>query len=320
MLSFNPIRRFAIVTADATSAAVEPGLDAAPGLDPAPGLNAAVERYYDTTLDLYEELWGEHVHHGFWEPGERPGDDGADRKTATDRLVRELVSFGQIPSGARVLDVGCGIGGPALYLAGEVGCTIEGITLSASQAQRATEKAAEAGLAGRTNFRQQDAMSNDYPDESFDAVWALESLMHIPDRKAFFAEMFRLLKPGGRIGISDVVAEDHLSPTQRAERGSYVGCIAGALSRAEYVDGLAAAGFTDASVTFTHQAAEGVHAAIIRATKPATATQAATASSACCSPREHTDCCAASAKAGCCGQTDEQARDLGPPPATCGCR
>jgi len=134
------------------------------------------------------------------------------------------------------------------------------------------------------------------------------------------AEMFRLLKPGGRIGISDVVAEDHLSPTQRAERGSYVGCIAGALSRAEYVDGLAAAGFTDASVTFTHQAAEGVHAAIIRATKPATATQAATASSACCSPREHTDCCAASAKAGCCGQTDEQARDLGPPPATCGCR
>jgi hypothetical protein len=81
--------------------------------------------------------------------------------------------------------------------------------------------------------------------------------------------MFRVLTPGGRIGISDVVAEDHLSPAERAERGSYVGCIAGALSVSEYVDGLAAAGFTGAEVELTHLAAEGMHAAIIRATKPA---------------------------------------------------
>ena len=81
--------------------------------------------------------------------------------------------------------------------------------------------------------------------------------------------MFRVLTPGGRIGISDVVAEDRLTPAQRAERGSYVGCIAGALSRSEYLDGLAAVGFTDASVEFTHEAADGMHSAIIRATKPA---------------------------------------------------
>jgi hypothetical protein len=74
--------------------------------------------------------------------------------------------------------------------------------------------------------------------------------------------------PGGRIGISDVVAEDQLSPADRAERGSYVGCIAGALSRAEYLAGLADAGFTDADVTFTHEAAPGMHSAIVRATKP----------------------------------------------------
>ena len=80
--------------------------------------------------------------------------------------------------------------------------------------------------------------------------------------------MFRVLTPGGRVGISDVVAEDHLSPQDRAERGSYFGCIAGALSRQEYLDGLAAAGFTDASVTFTHEAAPGMHAAIVRAVKP----------------------------------------------------
>jgi arsenite methyltransferase len=81
--------------------------------------------------------------------------------------------------------------------------------------------------------------------------------------------MFRVLVPGGRIGISDVVAEDQLAPADRAERGSFVGCIAGALSRSEYLDGLAGAGFVDAEVTFTHEAAPGMHGAIIRATRPA---------------------------------------------------
>jgi arsenite methyltransferase len=83
------------------------------------------------------------------------------------------------------------------------------------------------------------------------------------------AEMFRVLVPGGRIGISDVVAEDRLSPADRAAAGSYVGCIAGALSRREYLDELAAAGFADASVTFTTGAAPGLHSAITRAVKPA---------------------------------------------------
>ena len=90
------------------------------------------------------------------------------------------------------------------------------------------------------------------------------------DKPAVLAEMFRVLVPGGRIGITDVVAEDHLMAADRAAAGSYVGCIAGALSRTEYLDGLAAAGFTDASVTFTHEAAPGMHSAIIRAARPAT--------------------------------------------------
>jgi hypothetical protein len=80
--------------------------------------------------------------------------------------------------------------------------------------------------------------------------------------------MFRVLSPGGRIGISDVVAEDHLGVEARAERGSYVGCIAGALSRQEYLDGLTSAGFTNPTVRFTHEAADGMHSAIIQATKP----------------------------------------------------
>lgn len=88
------------------------------------------------------------------------------------------------------------------------------------------------------------------------------------DKPAVLAEMFRVLAPGGRIGISDVVAEDDVTASQRAERGSYVGCIAGALSRTEYLEGLAAVGFTNTSVEFTHEAAPGMHGAIVRAVKP----------------------------------------------------
>ena len=89
------------------------------------------------------------------------------------------------------------------------------------------------------------------------------------DKPAVFAEMHRLLKPGGRIGITDIVADDALSADRRAELGTYAGCIAGALSRGEYLGLLTDAGFIDAGVTFTHDVAEGMHSAIVRATKPA---------------------------------------------------
>jgi len=107
------------------------------------------------------------------------------------------------------------------------------------------------------------------PDAAVDVVISNCVINLSIDKPAVLAQMFRVLAPGGRIGISDVVAEDHLTAAQRAERGSYVGCIAGALSASEYVDGLTAAGFVDAQVTFTHDVAPGMHGAIVRATKPA---------------------------------------------------
>ena len=88
------------------------------------------------------------------------------------------------------------------------------------------------------------------------------------DKQAVLSEIARVLKQGGRLGISDIVAEDQLSPGDRAERGSYCGCIAGALSKGEYESGLAAAGLEHVSVEFTHGVADGMHAAIVKATKP----------------------------------------------------
>jgi ubiquinone/menaquinone biosynthesis C-methylase UbiE len=105
------------------------------------------------------------------------------------------------------------------------------------------------------------------PAESVDVVISNCVINLSVDKPAVLAEMARVLKRGGRVGVSDVVAEDHLSAEQRAERGSYVGCLAGALSRSEYTAGLEAAGFEGVSIEFTHQVADGMHGAIVQATK-----------------------------------------------------
>ena len=113
------------------------------------------------------------------------------------------------------------------------------------------------------------------PADSVDVVISNCVVNLSTDKPAVLAELARVLKPGGRLGISDVVAEDRLSPEERAERGSFVGCIAGALSKGEYETGLAAAGFEDVSVTFTHEVEDGIHGAIVKARRPADAEPAA---------------------------------------------
>ncbi len=105
------------------------------------------------------------------------------------------------------------------------------------------------------------------PADSVDVVISNCVINLSVDKPAVLIEMARVLKPGGRVGVTDVVAEDRLTSEQRAERGSYVGCIAGALSKSEYVEGLQAAGFEDVSVEFTHEVADGMHGAIVKAVK-----------------------------------------------------
>jgi len=167
--------------------------------------------------------------------------------------------------GERVLDLGSGGGIDVLLSAQRVGQSgfAYGVDMTDEMLDLARENAAT-----NVEFLKGTIEDVPLPDRSVDVVISNCVINLSTDKPAVLAEMFRVLAPGGRISISDVVAEDHLSPAERATRGSRVGCIAGALSKTEYLDGLAVAGFIDATVEFTHEAAVGMHSAIIRAAKP----------------------------------------------------
>src|SRR5215472_13331085 len=180
------------------------------------------------------------------------------------------LAVADLHEGERVLDLGSGGGIDVLLSARRVGPTgfAYGVDMTDDMLGLARANAAKAG-ADNVEFLKGEIEAIPLPDASVEVVISNCVINLSTDKPAVLAEMFRVLVPGGRIGIADVVAEDRLTPADRAAAGSYVGCIAGALSRAEYLDGLAAAGFADASVTFTTEAAPGMHSAIIRAIKPA---------------------------------------------------
>jgi arsenite methyltransferase len=207
---------------------------------------------------------------GLYEAGEVAG-------LPADALAASLgcgnpLAVADLRPGERVLDLGSGGGIDVLLSARRVGPAGRAYGLDMTDEMLALARAnATAAGAANVEFVKGEMEAIPLPAGSIDVVISNCVINLSTDKPAVLAEMFRVLTPGGRIGISDVVAEDSLSAAQRGERGSYVGCIAGALSRTEYLDGLAAAGFIDASVTFTHEAAPGMHSAIVRASKPASA-------------------------------------------------
>ena len=179
------------------------------------------------------------------------------------------LAVAELRVGERVLDLGSGGGIDVLLSARRVGPTGFAYGVDMTDEMLALARA-NAVRAGATNVEFLKGTIEDLPvdDAAVDVVISNCVVNLSTDKPAVLAEVFRVLVPGGRVGISDVVAEDHLTEQERAQRGSYVGCIAGALSRSEYLDGLAAAGFSDAEVSFTHQVADGMHGAIVRARKP----------------------------------------------------
>ncbi|MCU0519045.1 MAG: methyltransferase domain-containing protein [Oscillatoria sp. Prado101] len=159
-------------------------------------LNAQIQQFYDTSSDLWERIWGEHMHHGYYGP---TGTLKKDRRQAQIDLIEELLSWAGVGESRpqHLLDVGCGIGGSTLYLADKFNASATGITLSPAQAQRATQRAREAGLSQQAQFQVADALNMPFADNSFDLVWSLESGEHMPNKQKFLQECRRVLKPGG---------------------------------------------------------------------------------------------------------------------------
>jgi arsenite methyltransferase len=170
--------------------------------------------------------------------------------------------------GETVLDLGSGGGIDVILSAKRVGPdgTAYGVDMTDEMLALARQNAVDAGVAN-VHFLKGEIEHIPLPPSSVDVVISNCVINLSTDKPAVLTEMARVLKSGGRIGVSDVVAEDRLTPDERADRGSYVGCIAGALSRDEYEAGLEAAGFEQVTVEFTHQVADGMHGAIIKAVK-----------------------------------------------------
>lgn len=158
-----------------------------------------IGEFYDVSSALWEKIWGEHMHHGYYG---RSGDYKIERRDAQIDLIEELLAWGKItPQSAPqdILDVGCGIGGSSLYLAHKFSANVTGITLSSVQATRATERAIAADLDSRVQFQVANALKMPFEDNSFDFIWSLESGEHMPDKTQFIAECYRVLKPGGKL-------------------------------------------------------------------------------------------------------------------------
>ncbi|HCF28454.1 MAG TPA: SAM-dependent methyltransferase [Cyanobacteria bacterium UBA11049] len=155
-----------------------------------------IQQFYDSSSSLWEQVWGEHMHHGYY------GIDGKEKKErrkAQIDLIEEILKWADVRQAQHIVDVGCGIGGSSLYLAQKFNASVTGITLSPFQAARAKERAQAFGLSSRAEFLVADAQNMPFADGSFDLVWALESGEHMPDKAQFMRECYRVLKPGGKL-------------------------------------------------------------------------------------------------------------------------
>jgi arsenite methyltransferase len=177
----------------------------------------------------------------------------------------------ELRAGETVLDLGSGGGIDVILSAKRVGPAgvAYGVDMTDEMLALAQQNAREAGVTN-VHFLKGIIEQIPLPAASVDVVISNCVINLSTDKAAVLTEIARVLKRGGRVGVSDVVAEDRLTPEERAERGSYVGCIAGALSKSEYIAGLEAAGFEEVSVEFTHEVADGMHGAVVKARKTET--------------------------------------------------
>jgi tocopherol O-methyltransferase len=184
-----------------------------------PNTKREIVQHYDVVSPYYRSLWGEHLHHGYWIRGDES------KEVAQLQLTEHLATLADIPEGAAVLDIGCGLGASSLYLARKYKARATGITISPVQ----VEMARKAALAAQVDaqFLLMDAEALDFPQQ-FDVLWSVESISHYQDRRSFFANAERFLKPGGVFALTDWFKKANLSAAQTRkfiepiERGMFV--------------------------------------------------------------------------------------------------
>ncbi|MEU1969571.1 methyltransferase domain-containing protein [Micromonospora sediminicola] len=169
---------------------------------------AAIARHYDERSPIGDELRNGQLHMWYW----YDEDDPASLPEAVSRMSRKVTDTLGLRGGERVLDAGCGPGETAVWLARERDVEVTGVTLSEFEIARASERARTAGVDGRARFRYDDFSALSFSDGSFDAVLALESLQNAPDIAAAMSELFRVLRPGGRLALSDFSLESMAEP------------------------------------------------------------------------------------------------------------
>lgn len=164
-------------------------------------LKSGIASFYDQSSGIWERVWGEHMHHGYYG---RSGGERKDHQQAQIDMIDETLAWAGVDAAnppGNVLDVGCGIGGSSRHIAQKYGGSGVGITLSPVQAARAQSLSDAQGFDGRLKFEVADALQMPFADNSFDLVWSMESGEHMPDKAQFVRELARVCKPGGRIII-----------------------------------------------------------------------------------------------------------------------
>jgi 27-O-demethylrifamycin SV methyltransferase len=168
-----------------------------------------VGAFHDATLTSFSAMYDGSIHAGYF------GRGAATLAEAQDHLTDAVVEACGVPAGGRVLDAGCGQGGPAIRAALRHGVRVTGVTLSPGQQKDATAAAARAGAAALVDFQVADMALLPFPDAHFDAAYAMESLLfHVADKQAAFAELARVLRPGAVLAIADYVASRPMSATE----------------------------------------------------------------------------------------------------------
>ena len=169
-----------------------------------------IREHYDVMTPYYHDLWGEHIHHGYWIDGSET------RQRAQLQLVEYLAKVAGIPGGCKILDVGCGVGASSIYLAQRYHAHVVGITISPVQVEMAKRAAALQNVSAEFLLVDAEAMNF---DDCFDVLWSIESVSHYQDVRRFFGSATKLLKPGGILAITDWFKRDGLTS---AEEKNYI--------------------------------------------------------------------------------------------------